>query len=123
MSIVPVEQQRSGKPYPAYRDSGMPWLDRIPVHWDLHRLKHIVQDVIVQKIGKAQYELYIALEHIESMTGKLLLPETPPQFSGSVKCFAHGDVLFSKLRPYLAKAIIASQDGVCVGELLVLRPD
>ena len=27
------------KPYPAYRDSGVEWIGRIPGHWDLARLK------------------------------------------------------------------------------------
>jgi type I restriction enzyme S subunit len=29
------------KPYPAYQDSGVPWLGEIPAHWDLRRLKSI----------------------------------------------------------------------------------
>lgn len=36
--------------------------------------------------------------------------------------FEKGDVLFGKLRPYLAKAYKAESDGLCVGEFLVLRP-
>ncbi|WP_231576258.1 restriction endonuclease subunit S [Hymenobacter sp. DG25B] len=31
-------------------------------------------------------------------------------------------MLFSKLRPYLAKALLAPQNGVAVGEILVLSP-
>ena len=27
------------KPYPAYKDSGIPWLGDVPVHWDVRRLK------------------------------------------------------------------------------------
>ena len=29
------------KPYPAYKDSGVPWLGQIPAHWDLHRAKFL----------------------------------------------------------------------------------
>ncbi|MCL4496956.1 MAG: restriction endonuclease subunit S [Deltaproteobacteria bacterium] len=29
------------KPYPAYRDSGIEWLGKIPKHWKLKRLKYI----------------------------------------------------------------------------------
>jgi type I restriction enzyme S subunit len=35
--------------------------------------------------------------------------------------FQERDILFSKLRPYLAKCIIAEVDGKCTSELLVLR--
>ena len=26
------------KPYPAYRDSGSPWIGKVPTHWELRRL-------------------------------------------------------------------------------------
>jgi type I restriction enzyme, S subunit len=30
------------KPYPAYRDSGVPWLGAVPGHWELQKLKRVV---------------------------------------------------------------------------------
>jgi type I restriction enzyme S subunit len=44
------------------------------------------------------------------------------KFDSLVKRFKPGDILFGKLRPYLAKVGRPSVQGVCVGELLVLRP-
>jgi len=32
---------RTGQPYPAYKDSGVPWLREVPAHWEVSRLKHI----------------------------------------------------------------------------------
>ena len=29
------------KPYPAYKDSDLPWLGQVPAHWQTRRLKHI----------------------------------------------------------------------------------
>jgi len=31
---------RQSKPYPAYKDSGVVWLEEIPKHWEVKRLKH-----------------------------------------------------------------------------------
>lgn len=31
------------KPYPAYKDSGVEWLGRVPGHWQLRRLKHMAR--------------------------------------------------------------------------------
>jgi type I restriction enzyme S subunit len=31
------------KPYPAYKDSGVPWLGKVPAHWKLERAKHLFQ--------------------------------------------------------------------------------
>jgi len=31
------------KPYPAYKDSGVPWLGQVPEHWELKPLKRLVR--------------------------------------------------------------------------------
>jgi len=31
---------RTGKPYPAYKDSGVPWLRKVPEHWEVRKLKY-----------------------------------------------------------------------------------
>ncbi|HPO51756.1 MAG TPA: restriction endonuclease subunit S, partial [bacterium] len=33
------------KPYPAYKDSGVPWLGKVPEHWEVRRLKNICRFV------------------------------------------------------------------------------
>src|SRR5690606_19865255 len=43
------------------------------------------------------------------------------EFASTVKRFVADDVLFGKLRPYLAKVTRAHRAGVCVSEFLVLR--
>jgi len=32
------------KPYPAYKDSGVPWLGKVPAHWSVRRLKHLLRE-------------------------------------------------------------------------------
>lgn len=71
---------------------------------------------------------YLGLENIQSWTGKLLPRANTDTFksddsaNGTANIFYSGDVLFGKLRPYLAKAFHADKDGVCSTELLVLKP-
>ena len=50
------------------------------------------------------------------------MPQLWEEKTGQVSRFIHGDVLFGKLRPYLAKAFCAEFDGICTTELLVLEP-
>ena len=47
--------------------------------------------------------------------------EQDVSFDSQVKRFRASDVLFGKLRPYLAKVARPNTDGICVGEFLVLR--
>lgn len=70
---------------------------------------------------------YLGLENIESWTGRIIEAESRPknttdEDAGLANVFKEGDVLFGKLRPYLAKACHAPRDGVCSTELLVMRP-
>jgi type I restriction enzyme, S subunit len=110
------------KPYPEYRESGLPWLGRVPRHWDLKRTKSFVANVVDQTTQMESGDLYVALENIESWTGVVRPQKGKNLFTSQVKRFRPGDVLFGKLRPYLAKVTRLQSGGVCVGELFVLRP-
>src|SRR5882762_2827502 len=65
--------------------------------------------------------LYIGLEHVGSSRFIRLSGGVAADVQSSKFAFRRGDVLYGKLRPYLDKAILAEQDGVCTTELLVLR--
>lgn len=65
---------------------------------------------------------YIGLEQIDSGTGRLSDIELQQQPEGTANVFNDGDVLFGKLRPYLAKGWAADRAGYCTTEALVLRP-
>jgi type I restriction enzyme S subunit len=110
------------KPYPAYRDSGVPWLGEIPQRWTVERLKSRVVRINEAADGRPTDEMYIALEHVESWTGRIRESAPSETFDSHVMRFKAGDVLFGKLRPYLAKVTCPTRGGVCVGEFLVLRP-
>ena len=107
------------KPYLAYKDSGIEWLGEIPANWEVKRLKFLVSQIVDKGESNG---FTVALENIESQTGRFIVPENPSELSGDLKRFKSNDVLFNKLRPYLAKVYLPVKDGACVGELLVLRP-
>ncbi|MFC4691269.1 restriction endonuclease subunit S [Dokdonia genika] len=100
------------------KDSGIEWLGEVPEHWEVVKLKYLV-DHSTEK-GDGDSEFNIALENIESKTGKLIFSESK-NFSGELKVFKKGNILFNKLRPYLSKVLLAPKDGECVSELLVFE--
>jgi len=63
------------------------------------------------------------LEDIEKSSSKVLCKiRFNERNSLSTKSvFKSGDVLYSKLRPYLDKVIVADEDGVCTTEILPLK--
>lgn len=103
------------------KPSGVEWLGEVPEHWELRRLKFIASNITNQASTKASGEIYLALEHVQSWTGVARSLEGDVEFASTVKQFVTDDVLFSKLRPYLAKVTRANRPGVCVSEFLVLR--
>ena len=110
------------KPYPDYKDSRIEWLGEVPKHWITERFKSLMHNIVEQTTERRGAGLYVALEHVESWTGRLRHAGLDVSFDSQVKCFRSGDVLFGKLRPYLAKVTRPTSDGICVGEFLVLRP-
>ena len=108
--------------YPKYKDSGVEWLGEIPAHWSAKRMKFVAPARISKLDAKPDDAVYVGLEHVESRTGRLQLEAQPEGVDSVVSSFATGDVLFGKLRPYLAKAARPSFNGVCTTEILPLRP-
>lgn len=104
------------------KDSGTDWLGKVPKHWQMKRLKYLVS-LVNQPIEETTgTEFRIDLEDLESWTGETIEVESQNKNIEGMKSFVSGDVLFNKLRPYLAKVYRAKNFGVCGGELLVLRP-
>ena len=103
--------------YPKYKDSGVAWLGEVPAHWGIKKLKFNLQ-LITQK-QLIENQTVIALENIESGSGKFIPTESA--YQGEDVAFESGDVLFGKLRPYLAKVFLTNSQGVAFGDLLTFR--
>lgn len=86
------------------------------------RLGHLVEQVTAGPGDDVAP--FVALENLGSRTGSLLpntrLPLRAPDPTGMTG-FRAGDVLFGKLRPYLAKSWRADRSGNCSTELIVMR--
>ncbi|ENB4014332.1 restriction endonuclease subunit S [Campylobacter upsaliensis] len=100
------------------KPSGIEYLGLIPHHWEVKKLKYIAT-LRNQKSNDSDFK--VGLENIESQTGKYI-PTTEVVFEDSGIYFYKNDILFGKLRPYLAKVFLADREGVCVSEFLVLTP-
>lgn len=96
----------------------------IPDHWEWIRLGGIVDfsknnSVSVDNINDASWVL--DLEDIEKNTGRILFKKRmrDTNAKSDKHAFFTGNILYSKLRPYLNKVIIADENGYCTSELLV----
>lgn len=87
--------------------------------WCHHRIKDIAKFVSVKTSDLTLP--YIALDNIVSWDATFI-PSESTSDGNSVECEA-GDVLFGKLRPYLAKGFITTKKSCCSSEFIVLRPN
>ena len=97
----------------------------IPESWCWCRLGTLCNYGVCQSADAAEIPenaWVLDLEDIEKDTGRLLCriykQDRPPTSSKHV--FHQGNVLYSKLRTYLNKVLVADQDGFCTSEILPL---
>ena len=102
------------------KDSGVEWIGEIPESWKIEKIKFNTSNRIEKKAG--QNFQYIGLENIESFTGKFVETENDYDITEANVAYK-GDVLFGKLRPYLAKAFIAIKDIFVSGEFAIFYTD
>lgn len=104
--------------YALYKDSCAHWLGEIPSCWKLQRHKDAFQIISLRCINPSY--LKVALENIEGKTGRFISSDS--EFDGDGIQFKRNDILFGKLRPYLAKVYLAEFNGNAIGDIFVYRP-
>ena len=104
-------------PHAPMKDSGVEWLGQVPEHWDVMKFNHcanIRNGQVDPTVKPYKDYILIAPNHIESGTGRLLELQTAEEQgadSGKYLC-KKGEVIYSKIRPALAKACISPKDDV-----------
>ncbi len=109
-------------PHPKLKSSGVDWIGDVPVHWKIKKFSREVRIAEGQVDPEAEpyaNMLLVAPNHIESQTGRMLSSETATdQGAESGKYFSRkGEVLYSKIRPALAKVTIAPEDCLCSADM------
>ena len=107
--------------YSSYKRTGVTWIAEIPTEWKIARLKTCVNPITERAENNNGY---IGLENIESWTGKYTSKKKNEAFEaeGNSISIHKGNVLFGKLRPYLAKCYVADAEGCCSTEFIVMDP-
>ncbi|MGD7036791.1 restriction endonuclease subunit S [Methylotuvimicrobium buryatense] len=111
------------------KDSGIEWIAEVPVHWGLIKFSHFVS------IRNGQVDpteepwsnfILIAPNHVESSSGRIIKKETAREQgadSGKYLC-KKGEVIYSKIRPGLAKACICEdEETICSADMYPLNCD
>lgn len=97
------------------------WLKSYPQNWRPYPIKYLAKS-IRDKYETGLYD-YIALKNVESFSGHYVPTDTNSYYSlgGTIKADKN-DVIFGKLRPYLAKSLLITKKCCVSSEFAVFRP-
>ncbi|MFE9934694.1 restriction endonuclease subunit S [Streptomyces hirsutus] len=99
-------------------DNGGPW--ELPQGWVWATFVEVAH-VAGNLVSPLEYPdlPHIAPNHIESETGRLLPFSTVAEdgVKSPKHLFSEGHILYSKIRPYLAKVVVARFDGLCSADM------
>ncbi len=118
------------RPYPAYRDSGVEWLGRIPTSWKVKRLKHLAvlnPEVLTEDTDPTLEIVYVDIGGVDSLgrineRERLTFASAPSRARRLVR---DGDVIVSTVRTYLRAIapIVDPEPGMVVSTgFAVVRP-
>lgn len=101
------------------KNSGIEWIGEIPAEWVIKKLKYI-SNFKQTKYSSADGNLnYIGLENIVAWNGQYIETNSVYDREQSLICETN-DILFGKLRPYLAKVYVSPKKQCCSGEFSVI---
>lgn len=101
------------------KTSQLDWIEEIPATWETKKIKFFGDQSALHSETNSGY---IGLENVESGTGRYIESKNNDfEAEGVALQIAPGDVIFGKLRPYLAKSYLVTENGCCSTEFIVIH--
>ena len=110
------------RPYPDYKDSRLPWLGKIPAHWDELRAKYFFREVD-ERSATGQEEM-LSVSHITGVTPRSRKNVTMFKSESNVghKLCHPGDLVINTMWAWMAALGVAKQTGIVSPSYAVYRP-
>ena len=120
--LIAEKKIKKEKPLPEITEDEKPF--DIPESWkwvrfgDISTYNHRKEKISANEITEDMWSL--DLEDIEKESGKIIniCKASERKISGDKVRFYKGQILYSKLRPYLKKILVAPDDGICSSEMV-----
>ena len=120
--LIAEKKIKKEKPLPEITEDKIPF--DIPDSWKWVRLLSVV-DIATNLVQPSEYAEYmhIAPDNIEKGTGRLFECQTvaKDKVTSANHLFKKGQIIYSKIRPLLRKAVIAPFDGLCSADMYPLN--
>lgn len=110
------------KPYPEYRDSGVPWLGQIPVRWETRRNGRLFSQRVETgfpelPILEVSLKTGVRVRDMDDVTRKQVMSD-PDKYKKAVQ----GDIAYNMMRMWQGAVGMAPTDGLISPAYVVARP-
>lgn len=108
-------------PYPEYKDSGLPWLGEIPVHWNLLRAKYVFREI--DERSATGQETHLSMSQKYGLVESSRIEDWRLQSESYVggKLCETDDLVLNRLKAHLGVFAHAPISGVVSPDYTVLR--
>lgn len=100
------------KPYADYRDSGLPWLGRVPAHWRVQRIKTVLREVDRRSVNGTErllsLRMNVGLVDHHALGGK----HTPSSVLTGYKHVLPGEIVMNRMRASTGLFAVATSEGL-----------
>ena len=110
------------KPYPAMRDSGVPWLGQVPKHWEVTRARYLFREV--DRRSQTGSETHLSMSQKLGLVPSSMVEQrtlVSESYVGGKLC-EPDDLVLNRLKAHLGVFARARQAGVISPDYTVLRP-
>jgi type I restriction enzyme S subunit len=111
------------QPYPEYKDSGVPWLGKIPVHWSEKRAKYYFKEI--DRRSETGAEEMLSVSHITGVTPRSQKNVTMFKAESNVgqKLCQPGDLIINTMWAWMAALGVSNYVGIVSPSYGVYRPN
>ncbi len=110
------------RPYPAYKDSGLPWLGKIPAHWEVRRNGRLFAQRVEMgfpdlPILEVSLRTSVHVRDLDNTKRKQLMSNRE-----QYKRAAHGDIAYNMMRMWQGAVGVVPTDGLVSPAYVVALP-
>ena len=111
------------RPYPEYKESGLPWLGLVPAHWKIVRTKGLFRLSIERSASQHGMELLSIYTHIGVRPRKDLEERgNKASTTDGYWIVRSGDLIVNKLLAWMGAVGVSHYEGVTSPAYDILRP-
>jgi type I restriction enzyme S subunit len=120
--VAETPEIRALKPYPAYKDSGVPWLGQVPEHWEVRRIKTLFRETDERNCNGGGRLLSLTRSRGIVPQAEASNRIASVEDLSNYKVCRAGDLIMNRMQAWSGMFAVSSIDGVISPDYSVFQP-